>query len=368
MKISTLFLGIILTGLFSCNSGSKKTAENDGGFVIHRGLNASHWLSQTGIRGEEREKYMQEKDFQTIANLGFDHVRIPVDEMHLWDENGQRHEDAFQLLHNAIRWSFENDLRVIVDLHVIRSHHFTSKDNTLWSDPAEQEKFWGMWKVLSAELKKYPNDLLAYELMNEAVADDPEDWNKLIAKGIEIVRMNEPERKIVVGSNKWQQVYTFPDLKVPENDTNIILSFHLYEPFILTHYKTPWNPELMQFEGEVNYPGYTVDTSVYASLSGEALERIKNSNGYFDKDVLKQKVMIAKKVADDLGLPLFCGEFGCYPSTPMEVRVRLYKDLISIFDENGIAWTHWNYKNDFPVVDEMTLEPIPEIVKVLTGS
>jgi endoglucanase len=106
---------------------------------------------------------------------------------------------------------------------------------------------------------------------------------------------------------------------------------------------------------------------MYAKLEGELLEKIKNDNGYFNKAVLEEHIMIAKKVADEFGLPLYCGEFGCFPSTPIEDRVRLYADLIDIFIRNDIAWTHWNYKNDFPVVDAESLEPISEIVDVLTG-
>ena len=112
-------------------------------------------------------------DFERIAEMGFDHVRIPIDEEHMWDEAGNKNNDAFQLLHKAINWSFDNDLRVIVDIHVLRSHHFNSDDIRLWTDPLAQEQFWGFWKELSAELIQYPLDKLAYELMNEAVAEDP---------------------------------------------------------------------------------------------------------------------------------------------------------------------------------------------------
>ena len=369
MKIKSLLAFLLMASLLSCNN-----AKNDNSssmkeiFVIEKGLNVSHWLSQTNIRGEEREAYMQALDFEKIAEMGFDHVRIPIDEVHFWDEAGSKQKDAFELLHKAINWSFENNLRVIVDLHVIRSHHFNAKDNTLWTDPAEQEKFWNFWNQLSEELIQYPNSKLAYELMNEAVAEDSEDWNKLIAKGIEIVRKNEPERVIVVGSNKWQQAFTFPELKIPENDTNLILSFHDYEPFLFTHYKTPWNPVYIKYEGEVHYPGYTIDTAQYANLEGELLDKVRNDNGYFDKDVLEEHIMIAKKVADEYGLRLYCGEFGCFPTTNIADRVRLYTDLMEIFDKHDISWTHWNYKNDFPVVDEETLEPISEIVDVLIGN
>jgi endoglucanase len=362
--ISTLFLALLL-GLVSCNTTMKTEETSTQGFVIHRGLNASHWLSQSEIRGEEREQYMQAVDFESIANMGFDHVRIPVDEVHLWDEDGNRHEDAFKLLHNAINWSFDNNLRVIVDLHVIRSHHFNAHDNTLWTDPLEQKKFWGFWEQLSAELIQYPTDKLAYELMNEAVADNPEDWNKLIANGIKMVREKEPTRTIVVGSNKWQQVFTFPELKVPENDTNLILSFHTYEPFLLTHFQTTWNDALMQYTGEVNYPGLTVDTLQYPEFSEELQRKMIEQNGVFNKELLEEHYLIAVKVAKELNLPLYCGEFGCFPTTPMETRVKLYEDWIALFDKYNIAWSHWNYKNDFPVVNEETLEPIEEIVSIL---
>jgi len=49
----------------------------------------------------------------------------------------------------------------------------------------------------------------------------------------------------------------------------------------------------------------------------------------------------------------------------MLLRQMVYRDWIEIFEENNIAWAHWNYKNDFPVVDEETLEPIHEIVDIM---
>ena len=364
---NTLFI-LILASLFiiSCKTGVENDSGNSTtGFEIKKGLNVSHWLSQTEKRGEERENYIKEEDFIKIASMGFDHVRIPIDEMHMWDEAGNKHNEAFQLLHNAINWSFENDLRVIVDLHVLRSHHFNTGNQRLWTDTTAQRQFWGFWDQLSEELSQYPNDKLAYELMNEAVAEDPEDWNKLIAKGIQTVRQKEPERPIVVGSNKWQMVFSFKDLKIPEDDENLILSFHFYDPFILTHYKAPWTGILAEYEGEVQYPGYTVDPDKLSSLSPELAERLKEANEDFNPESIEKRILLAKTVADKYGLPLYCGEFGCFPTTPIEIRQKLYSDLMTIFDKHDIAWCHWNYKNDFPVVDKKTLEPVEEIVDIL---
>ena len=72
--------------------------------------------------------------------------------------------------------------------------------------------------------------MFAYELMNEAVADDTEDWNKLLAKCFSVEKEMEPERLIVIDSNRWQSTTTFNELKVPD-DNNIILSYHFYESF-----------------------------------------------------------------------------------------------------------------------------------------
>ncbi len=333
-------------------------------FVIHRGLNVSHWLSQTNIRGAERAAYVTEKDFQIIADMGFDHVRIPIDEVQFWTEKGAKEKAAFKLLHNGIQWSLKNNLRVIVDLHTLRSHHFNRADSRqLWEDKSAQKQFIGFWKQLSAELKDYSVDSVAYEMMNEAVSDDPEDWNKLINWAIDELRKLEPARVIVMGSNNWQQVHTFKDLRVPENDKNIIPSFHFYTPFCLTHYKAPWS-SIHIYEGPVNYPGWSVDTTRYDQMDPEVLSEVKKHNGYYDREVLEKAIMQAVVVAEKHDLPLYCGEFGCYPTTPMDMRQKWYRDMIDIFDKHDIAYSHWNYKNDFPVVNE-DLSPIPEIVNIL---
>ena len=363
LKISLVVLIELLILIFTQNVISSKK-ENE--FKIRTGVNVSHWLSQSEKRGEERIKYISKADFDTIAAIGFDHVRIPVDEVQLWDSLGNKEQEAFHLLHNAIGWAIDANLHVIVDLHIIRSHHFIAASNPLWTDKAEQQKLINMWMKLSYELKNYPNDMVAYEILNEAVADDPEDWNNLLNKVITEIRKNEPDRKIIVGSNRWQVPDTFPDLKVPEDDKNIILSFHFYTPLALTHHKAPWTA-IAEYDGPVNYPGQIVDTSNYKNLSESTSEFMRNvANGYYDKDVLEKIMLPAIKVAKEKNLPLFCGEFGVYPTIPKDIMLRWYKDVCEIFNKNHIAYCHWCYKGDFPIVGK-NITPNYELVSVLTA-
>jgi endoglucanase len=363
IPVVTLFVFILFNLSYSQNNARKNSLDE---FTIRTGVNVSHWLSQSQRRGAEREKINTKEDFEKIAGMGFDHIRLPIDEEQMWDSAGNKHKEVFELMHNAIRWAFESKLRVIVDLHIIRSHYFNAESNELWTDPAEQQKLVNMWLQLQDELLKYPNDKLAYEILNEAVAGNPEDWNKLLDKVIREIRIKESSRKIVVGSNKWQMAETFPDLKIPENDENIILSFHFYSPMALTHHTAPWT-NIAEYKGPVNYPGLIVDTANYKSLSKKTGDAMRNgSNGVFDKAVLEKMVMPAIRVAKKYNLPLYCGEFGVYPKIPEDVMLRWYRDMCEIFNSNKIAYCHWCYKGDFPVLNKDE-SPNKNLVSVLTA-
>lgn len=323
---------------------------------LQNGVNVSHWLSQSERRGAERANQITKRDFDSIAAMGFDFVRLPVDEEHLYDKDLNRDEEGFQLMHNAIKWTLENGMNIVVDLHVVRSHHFNSENehpNTLFQDPAEQEKIVKIWKDLQKDLSQYPNDRLAYELMNEPVAPTCEDWNKLVEKMVNGLRETEKERTLIFGSNRWQIPQTFDSLRVPENDPYLVLSFHFYEPSLITHHQAPWT-DYSFYKGKINYPGVQItDSAALAALTPEQRKKIDSMNGEYNNTVMYEHMKLAIDKADSLGLHLYCGEFGAYPYfIEKEMRLRWYNDICNIFREHNIANCHWCYKGDFPIVNE----------------
>jgi endoglucanase len=345
--MKNLLLFSIALIIFGCQP---KTPEK---FEVFRGTNIAHWLSQSRTRGVDRELFFTKADVIVCAEMGFDHLRLPIDEEQMWDENGARHDDAFLLMTNCIDWCIENNLRVIVDLHILRSHHFNADVKPLWTDPAEQEKFYDLWRDLSKALKKYPNSMVAYELMNEAVADDPELWNNLVANAFKAIRELEPKRTIVIGSNKWQSVHTFDELKVPANDSNILLSFHFYEPFLLTHWHASWN-EMKNYSGPVHYPDTILTQAEFDTLPEEMKQPSEHwVNKSFNKDWILEQWQKPIRKAKELGLPLYCGEFGIIEGPPQEDMLRWYQDMIDLFEETGIGYANWNYKSgSFGLIDD----------------
>jgi endoglucanase len=335
-------------------------------FTIRRGTNISHLLSQSLRRGPERENYFVKDDMDFISASGFDHVRIPIDEEQMWDSAGDKEAEAFSLLHNSILWAAQNKLRVIVDLHILRSHYFNAKVKPLWTEPAAQEWFFQCWRDLSGELSKYPVAMVAYELMNEPVADDPDEWNVVFSKALAIVRETEPQRKIVIGSNMWQSAHTFKFLKIPADDKNIILSFHFYSPHLLTHYKATWTP-MKDYEGPVYYPGLIVKDEDLIDLPGELLQIIKSQQGIYNRDTLEQMMREPIEVAASLGLPLYCGEWGCLPTIADSSRYQWYKDMKHILEKNKISWANWDYKGGFGIINGSVDSPYHELINILTG-
>ncbi len=348
------------------------------GFEINKGTNLSHWLSQD-FGWEPKYTYIKESDIRFIDSLGFDHVRIPIDEMEMWNENGQPIKPAFDHLLACLDWCKKYGLRAIVDLHVLRSHHFNAANeggtNTLWTDTAAQNHFVELWKKLSAVLRTYPTDMVAYELLNEAVAPTADDWNKLFNKTLAEIRKLEPDRVIVIGANMWQTVDNVPLLQFPENDKNLIISFHFYTPLLLTHYTASWTP-FKYFKGEVNYPGMIISQTDLKNYSDTASEAVKNMlrelEQPFDRNRLANMIRPAVEFAKSKNLPIYCGEFGCLPAVPRQARLAYYADLISIFEEFDIAYANWEYKGDFGLYrfDSKLLksfEPDFEFINILLG-
>lgn len=368
-----------LASLATASSAASEAPTNPAGFAIRRGTNLSHWLSQD-FGWTPRAVFITANDLKFIARCGFDHVRLPIDEKELWLEDGKPNEAAFTVLLNGITWARAAGLRVIVDLHTVRTHHFNAENegmapNTLWTDPKAQEQFLSLWKQLSARLRHFPVDAVAYEIMNEPVADDHEDWNKLVAAAHKVIRASEPDRVLVFGSNKWQIPPTLPALKVPEGDRNIILSTHTYSPLLFTHYLAEWTP-LKVYTGPVGYPGQVVDRATLDKLLAGASQNFRdvasNASESWGPDRIRKELEPAIRRARELGLQLYCGEFGCLPTVPRADRLAYYRDIVGVFESEGMAWANWEYKGDFGIFEwhsAQTLSGAPdlELIDVLLG-
>lgn len=347
MKRIMLFLACMVLAI-SCNAVENgNTDSGDVVFDINRGVNIAYFLSQSSHRGQQRASYFTVDDIKTIKGYGFDHIRLPIDEEQMFKEDGSKDRVAFDLLKWTVNSCIENGLKVVVDMHILRSHHFTSGSNTLFTEKAEQEYFYELWRKISGELHGFPNSMLAYELLNEPQATKKEDWNNLVRNCYNAIRELEPERVIVIGTNPSQSYSGAKYLDVPENDRNIIISFHYYNPFLLTHYRASWTSQ-KDFTGPVHYPGVTISREEFdaADCSAQSKDAVRGYIGeYYDRTVFRKHFREVIDIATKYGLPVYCGEYGCLPSSPEKDRLEWHSDMETVLDQCGIARAIWCYKD-----------------------
>ena len=305
------------------------------------GTNLGHWISQYGNKSHEHfREYIKEKDLARIASWGMDHVRLPVDYFIFErDENpGAYLENGLCYIDNCLEWCKKYKLNMVLDMHHAPGFFFSKGDeNKLMEDPETQERYISIWRFLS---KRYARekDNLAFELLNELVAETSELWNILWPRAAEAIHEISPHRKVIVGSNKWNSADELKNLLISPNP-NILYTFHMYSPFIFTHQKAGWVEQTRRYIKQVDYP---VNTDEHIDFyQGNIPEHEK---GILDKEYLQRVIAPAVDFIEKNKRPLYCGEYGVISHASVPSAIAWVNDAADVFLEHGIGRAFWSYR------------------------
>ncbi len=313
---------------------------------FQKGINLGGWLSQCDHSQNRYETFITEEDFKQIAGWGFDHVRLPFDYELLEKDSGETLDENFKYLDRAVAWGNSYKLNVILDLHKTIGYDFNdfgnSEKNNLFQSDFAKERFQSLWDRVSARYAKAPN--VAFELLNEVTdLSFAEPWNALIVRAVETIRKNAPETPIIYGGVCWNSA-TYVKNLVPPPSSNIIYTFHLYEPLLFTHQKAPWVKAL---DNGKDIP-YTTDMEFFRKnseclgLVGENLcrSRARTMGPEFFTEFLADAIEYAKLQ----GVPLYCGEYGVIDRADSNETVKWFRDVQEVFRRFDIGNAIWSYK------------------------
>ena len=108
---------------------------------------------------------------------------------------------------------------------------------------------------------------------------------------------------------------------------------------------------IRDYPGPVTYPGPVVDQATYEKLTSaypkSQYNFLDSSTDNWGPARFRQEFEPAIARAKELGLQLYCGEFGCLPTVPRKARLAYYRDIVGVFEASGMAWANWEYKGDF---------------------
>lgn len=318
-----------------------------------RGINIGGWISQPlSYDIKHYDTFITEKDIKDIAEMGFDHIRLPIDYDIIQNED-QTLNTSIQYIDACISWAQKYNLHMILDLHKTAGYSFDEQEiaHSFFTDVSLQDRFIHLWERLTERYGKF-HDMLAFELLNEIVDENAAvKWNEIVRRCILAIRKQAPDIKILVGGVQSNSVSSVKLLD-PPFDNNIVYNFHCYEPMIFTHQNAYWVKGMP--------PGLKIS---YPQTAEEMEKETRKIDAFcpsplFEINAIGQpffEVLFgeAVKYADAHDVPLYCGEFGVIALADPNDTLVWFTDITAIFKKYGIGYAMWNYKNkDFGLVDD----------------
>ncbi|GIW87204.1 MAG: endoglucanase [Isosphaeraceae bacterium] len=272
-----------------------------------------------------------EADFDLVADLGFNFVRLPMDYRYWVDPNDwtQLREEVLAKVDQAVQWGRERRIHVQLNLH--RAPGFTvaqpAEPRSLWTDPTALEACAAHWAHFARRYKGRPNSELSFNPLNEPTNQvTPEDHRRVIERLAQAIRAEDPDRLIVCDGRGYA--------RIPPSELvglKVAVSTHHYDPHRLTHYKASW------VEGSSSWPVPTWP--------------LQEGDRRFDRQRLYQERIEPWKELERQGVGVHCGEFGCHNQTPHSVALAWMRDVLALLREAGWGWALWNLRGSFGIFD-----------------
>jgi aryl-phospho-beta-D-glucosidase BglC (GH1 family) len=181
----------------------------------------------------------REKDFELIAKLEFNFVRLPLDYRCFvrGTDYSVLHEKTMRELDEAVAFGIKYDIHVCMNFHRAPGYCVNPPRETsdLFKDSATQDRFAALWALFAERYRGIPNKYLSFNLLNEPAGIDNSLYVQVMMKAVHAIREKDPHRFIVIDGLEWGRV---PLAGIPAE--NIIQATRGYEPVQITHYKADW--------------------------------------------------------------------------------------------------------------------------------
>lgn len=248
--------------------------------------------------------WLQESDFDRIAALGMNVVRLPFWYLNLQDEDGTWRADAFARLDWAVSNAWSRGIYTILDLHGVHGGQRANADTTgrlwptaaLWTAPAEQDRMVEIWRRVSEHFSGNPA-IAGYDLLNEPM-DTPSAavyWN-LLDRCYQVIRTNDPQRLIIMEATYGSWNLAMLPAPAARGWSNVVYQLHNY----------PWDTWNDTTQLNANTDGVIQDWFNHAAWN----------------------------------VPCHVGEFNMGPEAAWKYAIERYST-------NGLGWQMWTYKSTY---------------------
>lgn len=351
MRCRVIYLTILAALVLPATIANAQTASPAWKRVQHlqHGVAVSGWFSESGNYSlPQLRAYTTPADLEHIRQLGFDHIRIPVDPVIFQCEGSWDSCERIQFLDQVIQKAISLDLDVILDFHP--NPQYTHQ---LFTNAQAAEKYLRLWAQIADHYGTMDQDRIVLEVMNEISVFDRYAWFGLLQQSIQVIRRHAPNSTILVQGAGYSDIWEMALLPVLP-DANLIYDFHYYEPHIFTHQGATWGNDYWLDVHNLSFPPTekSVSEAIEHAESQEAKWKLLEYKlDHWDADRIAGEIGFAAQWAHERNVPLICDEFGVYRNfSAPEDRERWLTAARTAFEKNHIGWTMWDYQGGFGVV------------------
>lgn len=288
--------------------------------AFERGMNISNWLEAPWQTDWPTETGYTKADLQLMKDAGIKSLRLPINFAEISDSVYPYDVDTahvlFQRIDSVIKWADELSMNLIID-----NHHGWELTNENWR--SYKDRFAKLWGTVAKKYQYLDPEHYFFELLNEPpiAFNDLDSLNLLFITAIDSIRKYTTAHSIIVSPNlgSWGMAF---DLYRPLEDTNLIYTWHCYDPIDFTHQGFSWGTP---------YPAGTpfpYVSSFYEQFLYTGLQRVIHWKDSFD-------------------MPLFLGEFGVSEHADADSRCRWVELVTHTTDSMDIPWFYWDWRWDF---------------------
>jgi endoglucanase len=348
---------LVLAGLSFSAIAAQETGVSDARFAkLARGVNLAGWFWYAPDTANGVRQRFKDSDFQTIRDLGFTFVRVPIDLGFVFDEDADDLLDVehMALLDEGIQRLLDHDLAVLIDLH---STSLADSDAANYSgaleDPEVVDLFARFWQSFATHLTQYSPEDVFFGPMNEPVfEDDPAAWLPIQEQLLTAIREVAPEHTLVATGALWSSRETLLEME-PLDDPNLVYDFHFYDPFVFTHQGATWTWDAVRTMHDIPYPSSPEAVKIPAEgLSGESLNAVVGYGAErWDAEKIDAEIARVAAWASEHNVRIVSTEFGVYSLyAPEADRATWLHDTRTAFEKYGIGWAMWEYDESFGLV------------------
>ena len=287
----------------------------------------------------------RKEDLELMHRLGFTTLRLPV-AFNYWTSDKLPYKITetgyFAAIDSILKWAGQYHLKVIID------NHNGSLDDSVKVMQA-LPRVEAIWRQIASHYKYTNPDEVFFELYNEPHYISDIQWKECALQLIKVVHDIAPEHTIIIGGAGWNSIHGLIQMGTLP-DTNIIYTFHFYDPFLFTHQGAVWAGVKATSNIHVPFP-YDPDTMppVNPECIGTYGENnYKNYKQASSKAFLEKELLEAKGFSKKYNVPIFCGEWGSYKKySDAESRCRYTSTIKTLLESLHIPFAYWEWDQSF---------------------